>query len=157
MNKIVILTKLSKIKPWVQFSILIITMFTLIKIIFGLSSLIFTPENQGSTNDIKVIKEKLKLVNRKSAELFASERKLPSLSEQIKYAQDYFQSYGLKLTEVSKAENNRQKFQINGKLKGIILSVYDINLGHLLVSFDKITVTKDFGVVDILIFGNSRE
>ncbi len=156
MNKVAILTRLSGSKVWIQFSIFIIVIVFVVKILFELSSIIFNPDDANKAG-IKVVKEKLALINRKSAELSAIERRLPALSAQTKYALEYFEIYGLILKEVAEKSNNQQKFQIQGQLAAVILAIYDVKFEDFLVQFNKIVINGKNAVVDIIIFGNSNE
>lgn len=157
MNKAILLAQFSKPYIWLKLGLLVIVFVLLVKGVFFLAVSLLSEEEAIRLKEIKTLELTLKNISEKSTKLLAMEKKLPKLSDQVSYAEPYFQSYGLSFEPLSEQENNRQTFTISGDLKAVILSVYDIRQTVLLVDFKGIVINNGLATVEAVIFGKDNE
>lgn len=153
MDKVAILTKTSKPKIWIQISVGLIVLALVVEII-SFITFILLDESSSTIDEIRIAKQDLNSVNRKKAEIFTKERKLPPLSDQIEYALEFFNNYELKLDIIDKKKI--QHFLLSGDLSAIILAMNDIKITPLLINFGNIKISGDQMEVELLILGNTN-
>lgn len=153
MNKITILTKLAKPKIWTRTSIIIIAIFVIVRLIFNITAFLLN-DSVDLQKDINVAKEELKLINRRSAQLFALERKLPKLTDQLELAKVYFESYALLFDEIAgKRRRNKQKVKITGTIQSMVLAIYYAKKSAILLHYNNLTVNNNKAILNITIYG----